>query len=132
MNISRTGIILNTEKYVECVQFYKDLFGFDTLYEEKESDFRLTRLDFCGTYLMIETGGTAKSRGRSIVDSPVKLRINVSDIEQALKTIENYGIKAVIVKSDWGSTINIFDPDGNRVGIRDDATFVGQMKRFQK
>jgi hypothetical protein len=56
-----------------------------------------------------------------------KLRFNVSNIEDALKTIRNYGIEADINKNKWGSTINIFDPDGNRIGIRDEATFKSQI-----
>lgn len=127
MEIVRTGIILNTENYGSCVNFYKTLFGFEVLFEEISGDFQLTCFDFFGAYLMIETGGTARSEGRSIDDSPVKIRINVADIDQALVKIKTYGIEAQIQKSSWGTTINIHDPDGNRVGIRDEKTFARQM-----
>lgn len=128
MEIIRTGIILNTENYKDCVNFYKDLFGFEILFEEASDEFKLTCFDFFGTYLMIETGGTAKTNGRSISDSPVKIRINVADVDQALVDIKAYGIDAQIQRSSWGSTINIHDPDGNRIGLRDEATFVSQIK----
>ena len=58
----------------------------------------------------------------------LKLAPFVPDIEDALLAVKAYGIDAEILRSDWGSTINIHDPDGNRIGIRDEATFVNQMK----
>ena len=128
MKISRTGIILNTEKYEECVSFYSELFGLKVLFHEKEGDFRLTCFEFQGSYLMIETGGISKSKGKSMEESCTKLRFNVSDIDDALSTVNAYGIEAEILKSAWGSTINIYDPDGNRIGIRDEATFSSQIK----
>lgn len=128
MKISRTGIILNTEKYEECVSFYGELFGLKVLFQEIEGDFKLTCYEFQGSYLMIETGGIAKSKGKSLEESCTKLRFNVSNIENALSTINSFGIEAEILRSAWGSTINIYDPDGNRIGIRDEATFSSQIK----
>ena len=127
MNIVRSGIILNTEKYVECVFFYKNLFDLKILFQEQYGDFRLTCFEFSDCYLMIETGGYMKASGKSVKENSTKLRFNVSDIEEALNTIRNYGIDTEIIKNHWGSTINIFDPDGNRVGIRDEATFRSQI-----
>lgn len=127
MNIVRTGIIINTGKYEECISFYKNLFDLRVLYDEKYSDFQLTCFEFEGSYLMIETNGFARPEGKTINENPTKLRFNVSNIEDALEAIRNYGIKADIDKSNWGSTINLFDPDGNRVGIRDEATFKSQI-----
>ena len=36
-------------------------------------------------------------------------------------------IQADIQENSWGRTINISDPDGNRVGVRDEAGFVHQI-----
>ena len=127
MNIVRTGIILNVEKFDECVTFYKNLFGLKVLFEEQYGKFRLTCFEFDGSYLMVETDGFAKSEGKTLRENSTKLRFNVSNIEEALKTINAYGIEAEIIEIDWGSTINIYDPDGNRVGIRDEATFKSQI-----
>jgi lactoylglutathione lyase len=127
MNIVRTGIILNVEKFDECVTFYKNLFGLKVLFEEQYGDFRLTCFEFDGSYLMVETDGFAKPEGKTLRENSTKLRFNVSNIEEALKTINAYGIEAEIIENDWGSTINIYDPDGNRVGIRDEATFKSQI-----
>jgi lactoylglutathione lyase len=127
MKISRTGIILNTEKYDECVGFYSHVFDLKILFEKQEGDFKLTCFDFNGSYLMVETGGYANSNGKSIKEGSMKLRLNVPVIDVALSSLQDKGINAQIVKNSWGSTINIFDPDGNRIGIRDEDTFLKQV-----
>jgi len=132
MNIVRTGIILNTEKYDDCVSFYKNLFGLRVLFQQKHGDFRLTCFEFDSSYLMVETDGFAKPEGKTIRENSTKLRFNVSSIEDALQTIEAFGIEAKVIKNQWGSTINIYDPDGNRVGIRDESTFKDQFGSQQK
>jgi len=119
MNIEKYGIILNVEKYDECVRFYKDLFGLPELYSKTEENFKLTSLDLGGAYLLIETGGIAQNSKKSISQNSTKLRFNVEDLPAALIEVKKYFKAAKINKYDWGSTINICDPDGNRIGIRD-------------
>ena len=125
MNIVRTGIILNTEKYQECVDFYQKVFDLNIMYTKDEGDgFALTCFDFGGSYLMVETGGIASANGaKNIGTSPAKIRFNVANIEDALQSLQAHGIEASIERYNWGNTINIYDPDGNRIGIRDEATF---------
>ncbi|HSH42295.1 MAG TPA: VOC family protein [Arenicellales bacterium] len=123
MNIARTGVILNTEKYDECVSFYRDLFGLKVLFEDRQQNFRLTCFEYGGSYLMVETQGVAQPGGKTAKENAAKLRFNVPDIEAALKEVRAYGIDAEIAANEWGRTIDIHDPDGNRVGIRDEATF---------
>ncbi len=127
VNIERTGIILNTENYESCVAFYKDLFGLDMLFHEEDGVFKLTCFKFGGSYLMIETGGKAKQSGKTTAECASKLRFNVADIEEAAKRVRAFGIEAQIERSEWGDTINIFDPDGNRVALRDEKTFIRQI-----
>ena len=124
MQILRTGIILNVEKFDECVNFYRDLFDLEVLFEQRSGDFRLTCLEFGGSYLMIENDGVAKPEGKSITENATKLRFNVDDINEALQKLKYFGIDAKIERFEWGSTINIFDPDGNRISIRDGAKFM--------
>ncbi len=71
LNIARTGIILNTEKYDECVAFYKNLFGLKVLFEEDG----LTCLDYHGSYLMIETEGFAKPQGKTIKENSTGAKV---------------------------------------------------------
>jgi lactoylglutathione lyase len=127
MEILRTGIILNVEKFDACVSFYRDLFDLEVLFEEAYGDFKLACLEFGGSYLMIETGGIAKPGGKSMEEAPSKLRFNVADLDRALARIRSHGIEAEITRNDWGSTISLFDPDGNRIGVRDEETFELQI-----
>lgn len=123
MNIVRTGVILNTENYEECVSFYRDLFGLRILFRDENEGFRLTCFEYGASYLMVETGGVAAPEGKTPTDNPAKLRFNVEGIEKALETIQAYGVEGEIIENDWGATIDLHDPDGNRIGIRDDASF---------
>lgn len=122
MNIEQYGIILNVEKYDECVSFYKNLFGLTETYSKIEGDFKLTCLDMGGTYLLIETGGIANTSEKTMSQNSTKLRFNVEDLPAALIEVQKYFKNAQINEYDWGSTINIHDPDGNRIGIRNRAT----------
>ena len=126
-NIARYGLILNTENFEDCVAFYRDLFGLRQLFEKEEGGFKLTCLEYGGGYLMVEQGGTAKKGVKSPAEGSFKLRFNVADLEEALAEIRAWGIQVEIQESSWGRTINISDPDGNRVGVRDEAGFVHQI-----
>ena len=128
MEFVHTGIILNTEHYDDCVVFYRDLFGLPVLHEKRSGDFRLTCFAFGGAYLMVETGGSASAAEKTIEQSPAKLRFNVMDMDATLKRINDFGLNAKIEKFAWGETINICDPDGNRIGIRDEATFATRVE----
>ncbi|MGO2391891.1 MAG: VOC family protein [Halomonas sp.] len=125
--VARYGIILNTENYVECVAFYRDLFGLRQLFERDENGFKLTCLEFGHGYLMVEEGGQAKVGVKTPEEGSFKLRFNVDDMDEALKEIRSWGIQASITENAWGRTINTSDPDGNRVGVRDELGFVHQV-----
>ncbi len=114
---------MNTQNYDECVSFYENLFGLGILFQDQKKDYRLTCFEYGGSYLMVETGGVANPEGKAIEENSMKLRFNVSDIEEALEAVRAYGIDTDINETEWGSTIDIYDPDGNRIGIRDEATF---------
>jgi lactoylglutathione lyase len=126
-NVARYGIILNTEHYKECVAFYRDLFGLPVLFEKNEDDFLLTCFEYGHGYLMVEQGGKAKPGAKSVEESSFKLRFNVNDVDRALAEIRSWGIDAAITENAWGRTINISDPDGNRIGVRDEAGLVQQI-----
>ena len=127
MNIENYGIILNVEKFDECVSFYKDLFNLPVMFTKVDGSFKLTCLEYGSSYLMIETEGVAVPSGKDNSQCPTKLRFNVADINQALDSVRDYGIDAEIIENDWGSIISIFDPDGNRISIRDEAGFNNQV-----
>ena len=127
MDTQRYGIILNVENYYECVAFYRDVLDLKVLFSKIEGDFKLTCVEFGAGYLMIETEGFAEPNGKSIKACPSKLRFNVADIHASMKRMKHFGIPTELIESEWGSTINIYDPDGNRIGIRDEASFNRQI-----
>jgi lactoylglutathione lyase len=127
MEFERNGVILNTENYDACVAFYRDVFDLPVMFETREGDFRLTCLDLGGSYLMIETEGVARPGGKTMAESATKLRFNVTDIEAARRHLAAHGIAAPVECNPWGATINLVDPDGNRIGIRDEQGFRAQL-----
>lgn len=131
MRLLRTGVILNTENYESCVSFYEKVLGLKALFSRTEAEHRLTCFDFGGAYLMVETGGFARPSGKSIEENSAKLRLHVQNLESARQHFRAHGIKAEITKFSWGSTINIYDPDGNRIGIREEREFSEQMEQHE-
>lgn len=127
MNTIRHGIILNVENFESCVEFYRNVFNLPLMFEKVEGSFKLCCLQYGDCYLMIETEGVASSKEKSIAECPTKFRFNVPDIDETLLHLKKLNIEAGITTNDWGSTINIFDPDGNRIGIRDEASFCKQI-----
>jgi lactoylglutathione lyase len=123
----RTGIILNTQNFDACRDFYRNILGLKEMFTKEDDGDRLSCLEFGNSYLMIETGGYANPQGKSIEASPAKLRFHVQNLEDMQRFLRERGIDATISRFDWGSTINIFDPDGNRVGIREESEFIQQM-----
>ncbi|MEO1873132.1 MAG: VOC family protein [Cobetia sp.] len=126
-NVARYGLILNTERFDECVAFYQGLFELPLLFNKEDGGFRLICLAYGDGYLMIEQGGRAIEGGKSPEQGSAKLRFNVSDIEKALAEVREWGIDAEIEETPWGRTIHLHDPDANRVGIRDEAGFEWQV-----
>ena len=100
------------------------IFKLPVWFEKIEGDFKLTCLEFGNSYLMIETEGFAEPKEKSIQENATKIRFNVADIDESLVTLKAHGIEAEIENNTWGKTIDLFDPDGNRVGIRDETSFI--------
>ena len=70
MKIEKHGLILNVEKFDECVAFYKDLFKLSEMFSKVEGSFRLTCVEFSDSYLMIETEGVAIPQGNILHSVP--------------------------------------------------------------
>ena len=131
MKIERLGVIINTEKYSECVSFYLTILEAEIMFELDDEYSKLTCLQFGDCYLMVEAEGVARRDGKRINECPTKIRINVTDVMEAQKKLLVMGTKAEVRKYPWGTVINTFDPDGNRVGIRDEAGFYRQVQEFK-
>ena len=115
------GIILFTEHFDECVTFYRNKLGLPFWFEKPG----LCCLRFGPTYLMIESGGTAKGQRKARGENPTILRFNVPDVEAAASLLEKEGISVDVKHHDWGITGAFLDPDGNVCGLKnaDDDDF---------
>ena len=107
--IKTFGIILQTQKFEECVHFYRDILGLPVWYEKPT----LVCLRFGAGYLMIETGGHAIEGQKSTKQNPTILRFNVNDVDAAAEEIRKHGITVTREDFPWGKVATFIDPDGN-------------------
>ena len=124
MRYTRTGVILCTEKYEQCVEFYSQLLGLPVMHSLDNEHSKLTCCDMeSGNYLMIETGGKAMPGGKSLEQNPVWLRFNVENVEESAKILRGKGLDIAVRAEVWGTVADFTDPDGNYCSLRDEASF---------
>lgn len=123
MNYARTGIILFTERYADCVAFYRDVLDLPVAFQLDRPDSTLTGFEFSGAYLMIEEGGRAKTDGKTIADTQARLRFNVVDLDAAIAELDSKGVAIERLDHPWGAVANFFDPDGNPCQLRTERGF---------
>ncbi len=124
MQYTRTGMVLCTENYSDCVSFYTEVMELPVLHILDDEHSKLTTLGFgSGTYLMIETGGEANTLGKPITRNPVWLRFNVENIDASVSLLEDKGIVVNVRREVWGTIADFLDPDGNRCSLREESTF---------
>ncbi len=123
MKYERTGVILCTEKYDECVAFYSDVLSLPILEVLDDEHSKLTVLSFgANTYLMVETGGKAIPSGKNLNQNPVWLRFNVKSVEGASQELLEKGINVKIRREIWGTVGDFMDPDGNICSFREEPS----------
>ncbi len=115
MTIQQTGFILYTIEYEKCVAFYENVLKLDVLYRREQ----LTCFDFHGSYLMVELDDETTE---TVVTLPKRdrtcLRLNVPDVKEACKVLEEHSIPYDYYEFDWGTIAKFRDPDGNLIGFR--------------
>jgi len=109
------GIILGTERFDQCVDFYKTKLGLPVWFEKEH----LVCLHFGSGYLMIETGGVARESRKSSDENPTMLRFNVVDVESSAANLRELGIDVNLKYFDWGTVATFIDPDGNACELKD-------------
>ena len=125
MKFLRTGIILCTQNYRQCVEFYCGTLELPTMYSLDNEHSKLTCCDMGGGhYLMIETGGKAVNGKKSLDQNPIWLRFNVDDVEDAARLLEAKGVDVNVRREVWGTVADFTDPDGNICSLRDEASFL--------
>ncbi len=124
MQFRRTGVILCTENYRDCVAFYHEILGLPVMFTLDDEHSKLTSLDMGGgVYLMIETGGHAVAGKKTTGQNPVVLRFNVGDVDAAAASLAAKNVEVSIRREAWGTVADFADPDGNRCSLRDEASF---------
>ena len=123
MKFTKTGVILNTENYRACREFYGLTLGLSELHHFGTGHDEITVFSLGTTYLMVEHGGTSHPTTKSNDVCPTKFRFNVPDVEEAAKELADKGVEIIVLKHDWGMTVEFSDPDGNRCALRSDEGF---------
>ena len=124
MRFTRTGIVLCTENYQQCVTFYTEVLELPVMFSLDNEHSQLTCCDLgSGNYLMLEKGGKAIQGRKTIHQNPTKLRFNVEDAEAGAQQLSKKGIDVVLRKEVWGTVADFTDPDGNLCSLRDEITF---------
>ncbi|MGL1919703.1 MAG: glyoxalase/bleomycin resistance/dioxygenase family protein [Hyphomicrobiales bacterium] len=115
--IETHGIVLGTENYDECVEFYRDIIGLPVWYDKGH----LLCLRFGDGYLMIETGGDAHYGAKPNRLNPTMLRFNVADVKACTDILAKHGVEIEYKKFEWGEVATFCDPDGNKCELKDAA-----------
>ena len=119
MEYTKTGIVVITEKYNACVDFYKNVIQLKATGEEIKGAFKMTRFEVGTSYILVETGGKAIPAGKKVSENPCVLRFDVENIGQVLKHLLSFGLEANFYDWDWGKIITVCDPDGNRIEFKE-------------
>ena len=109
------GIILGTERFDECVTFYRDTLGLP-LWFEKDG---LVCLRFGDGYLMIEGGGHARNGRKPNSENPTMLRFNIQDVAATAASLQDKGVVVQLASYPWGEVGTFTDPDGNACELKD-------------
>tara|TARA_R110002012_G_scaffold306017_2_gene510442 strand:- start:348 stop:725 length:378 start_codon:yes stop_codon:yes gene_type:complete len=123
MKFSMAGIILFTENYEECVDFYGSALELEVLHKIDRPGERLTTFLLGDTYLMVESGGVSSDNPKTIDQNPTKIRFNVSDVLERSAVLKGRGIDVQVFEHTWGITAEFADPDGNLLALRSDTGF---------
>jgi lactoylglutathione lyase len=124
MEFDRTGIILYTINYKECVKFYQDVLELKVMFSKDT----LTCFQFGESYLMVEVSG--HSAKEVAVDERYKtcLRMNVSDLRAIADKLISKNIDVDYQQHEWGTVAKFIDPDGNLCAFKDSEKFEEQVR----
>lgn len=121
LKVKTHGIILGTERFEECVVFYRDVLGLPVWYVKDE----LVCFRFGDGYLMVETTEAASGFRKPGSGSSATLRFNVEDVQEAAALLQSKGVDVEVKSFDWGTVGTFHDPDGNKCELKnaDDSFF---------
>lgn len=128
MKFDRTGVILYTVNYKECVDFYENIIELPVLFKTDT----LTCFRFGDSYLMVEIDDEydgiiheEKTRIKTC------LRMNVLDVKKQSNKIISKGVKVDYQEHSWGTIAKFLDPDGNLCAFKDSDKFEKQVEDYK-
>lgn len=127
MKFDRTGIILFTINYEQCVRFYEDVLGLPKLFQKE----KLTCFEFGESYLMVEVDD--EYIGPESMDNRIKtcLRMNVQNVKSLVRQLESLNIQVNYQEHSWGTIAKFHDPDGNLYAFKDSEKFEQQILDYK-
>lgn len=126
--IDRTGVILYTLAYAECVKFYQEILQFPILFQQQE----LTCFGFGKAYLMVERDDEYYLEGKSDERTRTCLRMNVPDVKHMAARLTKAGIDVDYQEHSWGTVAKFRDPDGNLCAFKDSKGFEEQLRGYNQ
>ncbi len=125
MKFDRTGFILYTIKYNECVAFYKNILELDILFKAEN----ITCFSFGNSYLMIELDDEF-TPNLSYKNERVRtcLRMNVPNVKLVADMLTSKNISVDYQEHSWGTIAKFLDPDGNLCAFKDTSKFELQIQ----
>jgi lactoylglutathione lyase len=127
MNFERTGIILYTINYEDCVNFYEKTLELTKMFETE----MLTCFEFGNSYLMVEMDDVYNETQTQSVRIKACLRMNVSNVKKLANMLSEKNVKVDYQEHSWGTIAKFFDPDGNLCAFKDSEKFEKQIADFK-
>ncbi|MDW5289616.1 glyoxalase/bleomycin resistance/dioxygenase family protein [Formosa sp. PL04] len=127
MEFDRTGLIIYTIKYKECVAFYEHILELNKLFETKN----LTCFEFGTSYLMIELDEEYNGHQTEIERTKTCIRMNVPNVKMLADKLISKGLEVDYQEHSWGIIAKFLDPDGNLCAFKDSEKFEQQIADFK-
>ncbi|EDM44397.1 glyoxalase family protein [unidentified eubacterium SCB49] len=127
MKFDRTGIILYTLAYKECVVFYEQTLELEKMFETDQ----LTCFKFGASYLMVELDDAFTGNEPETTRHKTCLRMNVPDVKKLADKLKSKGVVVDYQEHAWGTIAKFQDPDGNLCAFKDSEKFEKQISDFK-
>ncbi|WP_291964957.1 VOC family protein [Maribacter sp.] len=128
MEFDRTGIILYTLEYKNCVDFYENILGLKKMFVGEN----LTCFEFGHAYLMIELDDEYNGQITEMERTKTCLRMNVPNVKMFAEKLTRKDIKVDYQEHSWGTIAKFYDPDGNLCAFKDSKKFEEQIADIKK
>ena len=143
MNLNFKGMRLLVCNYAACIRFYRDILGFELLYQDsneeeaiqrglggflherlnQEADLKMgdTRLNLIKRQSMAEIIGSSETQSADNATDNLALILTTQDLEATCSELEAKNVNLItkpMYRPQWGiKTVYLRDPDDNLIGI---------------